>query len=236
MELQARAFTPKDAQEIAIAVHAEAADLVNRLSAIARSDGLRYAQDDLDLALNRLKLSRLELTNFRINHQMIDASSDVEGHMVSLNKMKENLSSAVIELEILSETYRSDDPRIPQAKRRIDVIKESISKEKLKISGAKFSYNNGESYAESIAEFERLMIDRDFSERSYLSALSAFDVLRSEVNRKSRYLATYIHPKVPEKYEFPQRGLLSVVLLLFLFLVWSALSLIYYAVRDRGEG
>ena len=91
----------------------------------------------------------------------------------------------------------------------------------------------GESYATTVAEFERLTVDREFAEQAYVAAQSAYDGARAEASRQSRYLAAYIAPTLAEKAEFPQRALIVALVAAFAFLLWAILTLIYYSLRDR---
>ena len=63
----------------------------------------------------------------------------------------------------------------------------------------------GEDYPTLLAEYEGLVVDREFAEESYRAALAALDGARANASRQSRYLATYVEPTYPETAEFPQR-------------------------------
>lgn len=228
IELRALAPTPGEARAIAEAIYDESTQRINELSAIAREDATRYAREDLDLAEERLKSARELLTAFRIENRIVDPTADIQGQMGLLNTLEGQLAAALIDLDLLSRTARAEDPRVQQAQRRIDVIQERIDAER-----RKFGARENGSYAVTVAEFERLSVDREFAERAYVTALAAYDAARAEANRKSRYLAAYISPTLAEKSEFPQRELIVALVALFAFLGWAILSLIYYSFRDR---
>lgn len=232
MELRVLAFAPDEAKAIAEAIYDESTAMINELSAIARADATRYASEDLDLAVERLKQSREALTAFRIENQIVDLTADIQGQMGLLNTLQAQLAEALIELDLLAPNARADDPRVDQAERRIEVIQARIDEERLKFGGGPRD-GSGTSYADTIAEFERLSVDREFAEQAYVVALSSFDGARAEANRQSRYLAAYIQPTLAEKAEFPQREVLLALVVLFSLLIWTVLTLIFYALRDR---
>ena len=232
MELRVLAFTPEEARAVAHAIYDESTRMINDLSAIAREDATRYASEDLERAVERLKQAREAITAFRIENQIVDVSADIQGQMGLLNTLQAQLANALIELDLLRNTARDGDPRVEQAERRIEVIEARIEEERQKF-GVGGAGPNGASYATTIAEFERLTVDREFAERAYVAALSAYDGARAEANRQSRYLASYIEPTLAERAEFPQRGLVIALVAAFAFLLWSILSLIYYSLRDR---
>lgn len=232
MELRVLAFDPEEATRIANAIFAESTDMINDLSAIAREDATRYAREDLDLAVERLKQAREAMTAFRISSEIVDPTADVQGQMGLVNTLQVQLADALIEFDLLSGSTRQGDPRLEQSTRRIAIIEDRIRQERRKF-GVGGGGEDDESYAETIAEFERLAVDREFAEQAYAATLSAFDAARAEANRQSRYLAAYIQPTTAERSEFPNRPLLIGIVALFSFLIWAIMSLVYYALRDR---
>lgn len=232
MELRVLAFDPQQAQEIANAIFEKSTVMINDLSAIAREDATRYAREDLDVAVERLKEAREALTAFRISSEIVDPTADVQGQMGLLSLLQEQQVVALIEFDLLSTSTRAGDPRLEQARQRIDIIENRIRQERRKFGVGSGSEDDA-SYAETIAGFERLTVDREFAEQAYAAALAAFDAARAEANRQSRYLAAYIRPTLAERSEFPNRPLLMGIVGLFSFLIWAILALSYYALRDR---
>ena len=232
MELRVLAFEPDEARGIANAIFDRSTVMINDLSAIAREDATRYAREDLDLAVERLKEAREALTAFRIANEIVDPTADVQGQMGLLSLLQEQQVAALIEFDLLSNSTRDGDPRLEQARRRIDIIDNRIREERRKFGVGAGGEDNA-SYAETIAGFERLTVDREFAETAYAASLAAFDAARAEANRQSRYLAAYIRPTLAERSEFPNRPLLIGIVALFSFLIWAILALSYYALRDR---
>lgn len=232
MELRVLAFDPGDARKIAEAIFRESTYMINALSAIARDDATRYAQQDLELALERLKAAREAMTSFRLANQIVDPNADLQAQMGLLTTLQEQQANALIEYDLINDVASRNDPRVEQARRRIEVIEKRIADERQKF-GAGGGEDGGVEYATTIADFESLQVDREYAETSYAAALSALDGARAEANRQSLYLAAYITPTIAEKSEYPQRGLIVAIIGLFSFLIWAIGSLVYYALRDR---
>lgn len=230
MKLQVRAFAPEDARTIADVIYAESTEMINALSATAREDATRYAREDLDLAIERLKQSREALTAFRVENEIVDVTADIQGQMGLLNELQGQLAAALIEFDLLSANAPSGDIRLNQAQARIDAIQLRIEAER-----QQFGSGDGDdgSYAQTIADFERLTVDNEIAQQSYITALAAYDGAVAQANRQSRYIAAYIQPTLAEKSEYPQHGLIVGLVSLFTFLGWSILALVYYSLRDR---
>ncbi|UTH46263.1 sugar transporter [Loktanella salsilacus] len=232
MEVTTRAFTPQDARTIAEAVFAESSQMINELSDIARTDSTRYAQEDLDISLERLKGAREALTQFRLENEIVDLEADIQSQMGLLAGLQEQQTDALIELDLLTDNARADDPRLDQAQRRLKVIETRIAEERRKF-GSEGTGPNGKNYADTVAQFESLSVDREFAERAYVSALSAFDTAKAEANRQSRYLAAYIKPTLAQQAEYPRRLMILGTTALFAMLLWIISTLVFYALRER---
>ncbi len=232
IELRVLAFDPAEAKQVAETIFEESSVMINALSAIARADATRYAQEDLELSLERLKTARESLTSFRLANQIVDPNADIQTQIGLLATLQEQQATAIIEYQLISESASEGDPRVAQARRRLEVIEAQVEEERKKF-GTGGVGPGGQEYATIISEFERLTVDREFAETAYAATLSAFDAARAEANRQSRYLAAYIQPTLAERSEFPQREVLLALVTLFSFLTWAIISLIYYALRDR---
>ena len=232
IEVRVLAFDPDDATRIAEALFAQSSEMINSLSTIAREDAIRYAREELDVAQERLRVARAEVTRFRNANQLVDPTVDLQTQAGLLGRLEAQLADALIELDLLALSTRADDPRVTTAQRRIEVIEERIAAERRKL-GLAGDDGQADVYANLFGEYERLVVDREFAERSYISAQAAYDASLAEARRQSRYLAAYVRPTRAEDPRFPQRGMILGMSLLFLALLWSSIVLIFYAIKDR---
>lgn len=232
IEVRVLAFRPADAQAIAQAIFDESTRMINDLTAIARADATRYAREELEAAEERLRLARTELTEFRTRTQIVDPNADIQGQMGLLNTLQAQLAESLIELDLLGQTTREGDPRIRQTEQRIAVIENRIAEERAKfgISGATRS---GQDYASLVGDYESLIVNREFAESAYLTALTSFDAAQAEAQRQTRYLAAHVRPTLAQSAEYPRRATILGVFALFAAMAWATLALIYYSVRDR---
>ncbi|MBT0957768.1 sugar transporter [Alphaproteobacteria bacterium KMM 3653] len=231
MEVRVLAFEPEDAQAIAQSILDESQSLINELNSASRDDAMRYAQEDLDASLARLKTARAAMTQFRTRTRIVDPETDLQGRMGVLNTLQGQLAEALIELDLLEGSTSETDPRVVQAKRRIRVIRDRIAEERDNFASDDAS-TGGEDYPALMAEYEGLVVDREFAEQTYTGALAQLEVAKANANRQSRYLAAYVQPTFPYNAEYPRRGVLFGLTALFLLLAWSILALVYYSVRD----
>lgn len=232
VELEVRAFTAEDAQKIAQAIFDESSRMINALSAIAREDTTRYAREELDRSVGKLKVAREAMTQFRLENQIADPETEIVVQTGLMTALQQRLSDALIELDLLSDIASDSDPRIKLAQRKIDVIHVRIDDERRKF-GADQSGGAGEAISTMIGEFESLIVDREFAEKTYLAALQSYNFALAEAQRQSRYLAAYVRPTLAETPKHPRREMLAALACIFLVLIWAIITLILYSVRDR---
>lgn len=234
IELRVLAFGAEDAQRIADEIVKASQNRINDLNIQARTDVMRYANEDLQSGLQRLKAAREALSSFRTRTQILDPAADIQGRMGVLNNLQQQLAQALIDNDIVLATTQEGDPRRDQAARRIQVIRDRIGAERATFASDSETNIAGETYPALIAEFESLTVDLQFAEETYRAALAAVDVARANASRQTLYLAPYITPTLPQTAEFPQRLVLSGLAALFLTLIWATGALIYYSIRDRN--
>ncbi|MEQ3670379.1 sugar transporter [Pseudophaeobacter sp.] len=235
IQVQVVGFDAQTAQAITQAIVDTSQTRINALNKQAREDAMRYARIDLDEAVEQLKTAREALTQFRTRTRIVDPEADIQGRMGVMNNLQQQLAEALIEHDLLEGSVGAEDPRIKQITQRIGVIRARIDSER-----QTFASNNtdtgavGEDYPSLISEFERLTVDREYTEETYRAALTALEVARDDATRQSRYLATYIKPTKAEEAEYPQRFILAGIIGVFLLLGWAIMALIFYSIRDRS--
>lgn len=231
IEVRVLAFKAEDATNVSTALFEESSRMINELSAIAKADATRYAEDELQRAMDQLRRARQAIIKFQNRTQIVDPTLDLQSQMGLVTSLQSQLATVTVELQLLRETASSSDPRITAAQRKIAAIEGLIQKERGKVSST--AANGEAAYSELLAEFAGLQVDREFAEKSYISAQAAFDAARAEAQRKSRYLATHIEPTQAQTAQYPKRAVLLATLLGMCFLIWSVLIMTYYSLRDR---
>lgn len=232
MDVQVRALDAEYAQRVARIIVAESESMINALNEQARRDSMANAERDLAEALDRLRRAREDLAAFRARTQIVDPQADIAGRMGVINGLQQGLAEALVEYDLLLQVTADNDPRVRQAVRRIEVIRQRITEERRNFATQDVTVFDTD-YPRLIAQFESLTVNQEFAERTYTAALGALDVARSNAQRQSLYLSTYVRPTLAERAEYPQRVLLILLATGFLTLIWGVLALVYYSLRDR---
>ncbi|MCA0042072.1 hypothetical protein [Celeribacter litoreus] len=227
--LELTAFTPEDAQIILEQVIVQSTDLINEINRSAREDQIRFAREELDKSVARLREARIAMSEFRSTNRLIDPSADIQGQMGVINSLEQELASTMIELDLISVKDGSTSPRTEQFRRKIKAIEARIADERTNMASP-----DQAGLARVVGMYEGLLIDTEFATEAYKSSLAAYDAALAEAQRQNRYLAIHVHPTRAESAEYPRRVLILSLAGAFLLLLWVLGVLVAYAVRDRG--
>lgn len=230
LDLRILAYDPADAKLIADVILSESQKRLDAINAVAREDGMKYAQEDLDRAIARLKEARQAISVFRNENQIIDPTSATMEQAGIVAMLQQQLAEALVQLDMQRVNAPEGDSRINQAELRVNSIRDQINEQRNKVGS---DQTEATALAEVVSEFEALQVDRQFAEESYTAALAAYDAARSSADRRALYLAAYVRPTLASQAEYPHRVRFLVMVSGFLVLIWLIATMFYYGSRDR---
>jgi capsular polysaccharide transport system permease protein len=231
IEVEVHAFRPEDALAINRSILQHSADLMNKLSTIAREDTTRYALEDLATAEAGLKAIRQKVRTFRDENQIIDPQQGMQSQAGVLSALHSQLAAALVEKETILPTAMENDPRLEAIDRRISAIRSQISQERAAVNEAE---DGDRPMSAIIGDYEALIVDLEFAQHAYTAALAAAEQARAEVRRQSRYMATHIPATLAQDSLYPNRPLLLALVFFASLMAWSVAILIFYNIRDRA--
>ncbi len=230
VEVEARAFTPEDAQTIARAVLAESTKLINRLSEERREDAVRDARLSLEEATSNLRETRLRLAELRAVDQRVDPTLDLQAMMRRIGELEASLTDERLRLDQLNQFARPGDSRVQAAERRIRALEDAVAQERARLSGED---EGAGALSASISKFEELTVDRELAERAYAAALASYEAAKTSARRQHRYLSAHVAPTLAQTPQYPERYTLGALVTLFLFMGWVVLVMVAYNIKDR---
>ncbi|MGQ0672807.1 MAG: hypothetical protein ACT4N2_08020 [Hyphomicrobium sp.] len=231
--IEVRAFTAEDAQAVATAILELNEALINDLSTRARSDAVKSAQVDLKRVEDQLKANRTALRAFRDTKDEFDPVKQVEARYVVLAKLEQDLSTARTKMSSLRAFMGDTAPSVTVLKGEIAALERQVEEERAKL-GSKGNAAGEQSLGGLVANYEELVVDREFSEKAYVSALSSLERARIEADRQQRYVAAFVRPTLPQEALYPRRISGTLTVLAITAMLWALGVLIAYAVRDHA--
>ena len=231
------AFSPEDSRAIAQAILDESERMVNELSERSRADAVAYIQKEVDKAEERLRKIRQQFLQFRSKTQEIDPAKKAQVQVLLIGKLEEQLANLQAKLSETRSYLSANAPTVVFLKNRIAAIKRQIEAEKKKLGGRESSTGvakgRNENLSKLLSEYEALVVEREFAEKSYVSALSGLEQARLMANQQQRYLATFVRPYLPDEATYPKRIRNTIFIFLSLKLLWAIGTLMVQSIRDR---
>jgi len=227
--LRVSAFNPGDTKVIIDNLVRLSEKLINRMNDRANDDALTYAEGEVARAESQVIASQRELTHYRNSELIIDPSAmslktvDLIGSLAA-EMMRTRLQ--------LNETLQKSpsNPTIQSLRVRIEAIEGQIAAEKSKIVGG------SDALASKIATYERLILSREFADRSLASAFTTLETARQEGRQQHLYIETVVRPALPD-YPTEPRRLRNIITILFCsFSLFGMLWLVIAGSREHMRG
>jgi capsular polysaccharide transport system permease protein len=204
--LHVEAFRPDDAQRLATVLINGAEALLNRLNERARTDAVQLATAEVARNRSAALVAEDRLTAFRERESVIDPTKYSETILATIGTLSMQLVDTAAQLDVtMQATPRS--PQIAPLRGRVRALQGQIDNERVALAGGDMSL------APKIADYERLVLTRDFAQRSLISALDLLQVSRLDVLRQQAYLEPVVEPGLADKARYP-RGILWTVCVL----------------------
>jgi capsular polysaccharide transport system permease protein len=223
--LRVTAFDPNDARLLAEALLSNSEVLINRLSARAQGDAVRTAEAELVRARKEAVEAQERITAFRVRESVVDPNRTSQSALETIAR----LALEVSQTNALLAEVRKASPQSTQIAtltNRVVAFEDQIDKERRALAG-----NEG-SLATMIAEYERLVLEREFAERSFTSALASLESARLDSQRQRMFLERISNPQPADEHKYPAR---LVILFAVFALSWMLYSIGVRILRDMRE-
>jgi capsular polysaccharide transport system permease protein len=230
LKLRVLAFDADSAQRFAQAILDKSEAMVNDLSARARTDRTALAQEELERAEGRLAAARTALTEAQSEGEELDPVQSAAALYELRAQLEAQLASARAELSALRGTSATGSPEMVAQQRRVSALRRQLEDQNERLAG-----ESGASLRAAISRFEPLVVEKEFAERAYASALSSLEMARVDAARQHRYLVTLADPSHPSDATHPNVLWSVLTFLVLCFAVMGIGTLLVASVREHAN-
>ena len=226
--LTVRAYTAQDAQSINQKLLELSEGLVNRLNERGRQDLIRSAASEVADAETKSKAAAMALSAYRNAKGVVDPERQATVQLQQVAKLQDELIATKTQLAQLK-AFTPQNSQIQALQLRASTLQTEMDIETGKVTGGERSLTN------KAADFQRLALERDFSDKHLASALSSLEVARNEAQRKQVYLERIVQPSLPDTALEPRR--LRSILAAFVLglMAWGILTMLLAGVREHQD-
>lgn len=228
IEIQVKAFSPEEAALINSKLLDMGETLVNALNERLQQDMVRFAQMEVDDAEKAAEAAYVALAAYRNANTIVDPTQQSSLQLNLIQTLQEKLIETRNQL---AEVTRSSEnnPQIPSLQRQVDRLESEIQAEMAKTAGATSSFSS------KASRYEKLMFEKDFSEKQLTDALTFLDTSRNEAQRKQLYLKRIVEPDAPDFANEPRRMRNILATMVAGFVIWGVLALFAAGVREHQQ-
>ncbi len=230
LTLKVRAFSRQKAHELGQAILDASEHMVNDLNDRARRDRIELARREVGRAERRLSTARQALREAQAEQGELDPRSSAAAVLEIRSHLEGELAVARAELTTLSATLQRDAPALVEQRHRVAALQRQIDEQNQRLSGG-----GGEGINNVIATFEPIVIEKEFAERAYSSAMTSLELARVDASRQHRYLVRIAGPSRPDDPAYPRfwYSMLTVIVLSFFLLGIG--TLLIASVREHAN-
>ncbi|MBE1291156.1 MAG: lipopolysaccharide biosynthesis protein [Rhodobacteraceae bacterium] len=229
---EVQAFDAEMAERLAQLALAAADRLVNELSEKARRDSVQFAAKEVERAEERVRNIRLQLVNFRAERGAVDPMVNAQLDAELMASLETKLVDIQARINALAGSVDADSPMLTQLNRQARALEDQIQQRRALI-GQQGGQDSPENTAEALAAYEGLLIEQNFAQQSYASAMVSLETARMDADRQQRYLGVFARPFVPNEPAYPVRVRDFFLVMIAAFALWAISTLIAYTIRDH---
>ncbi|MBN8952895.1 MULTISPECIES: capsule biosynthesis protein [unclassified Rhizobium] len=227
--LRTTAFHAQDAADLNSTLLALGGDLLDRLNDRARGDAVRFADSEVQEAQRRVIDAQRNITDFRNKELMIDPNASSMSMIDLISNLTAELATTRARLAEMRKTA-PDSSSIPFLTSQIAALEQQIENERTKMVGS------DNSVAPRIADYESLVLMREFANKALVAALDALEAARGDARRQQLYLEIIVPPQMPDEAEMPYALKNILVVFLSLSLAYLLGWLMVTAIKDHESG
>jgi capsular polysaccharide transport system permease protein len=226
--MEVRAYTPEMSRAINEVLLQVSERLVNNLNDRSRQDLIVVARRQVKEAEKRTQDASLALVEFRSKGGIFDPAKEAGMLIDTAARLREDLRMTETQIARLKEVAPAN-PQIATLNQQAARLRDAIGQETSKTVGPGNSLNT------KSTAYERLALEKQFSEQELAAALANLEMARNDAARKQLYLERLVQPNLPDMALEPRRVRSVFTVFLVGLLVWGVVSLLVAGVREHAD-
>lgn len=227
--LTTRAFTAEESKRMNQLLLEYSESLLNQLNERGRQDLIRFAADEVAQAQKNASAAALALASYRNDKEVINPEVQSAIPLQQVAKLRDELIATKAQVLQL-QTLAKDNPQLPVLRQRVQLLESEIQSETTRVAGA-----GDKSLAGKAATFQRLALEKEFSDKMLASAMSTLEQARNEAQRKQLYLERIVQPSTPDNAMEPRRLRSIVAVFLLGLIAWGVATMLIAGIKEHQD-
>ena len=229
--VEVSAFTPEDSLRLSQGVLTLSEELVNRISDRAMDDLMAAADREIERKREEYEAARDRLAEYQGQRfSGVDVATPAQQAMALVGSIDTQLAETRTELATMSQTYQPDAPQLTGLRREIAALEAERAR-----AVQRAMSTPGEQASGRQIEAQAVLMDYEFAQQAYVTALQAAESVRRQSINDRKYVVAYVPPREPEQSNWWSRLGNVFAVLIGAALLWGVGALIYSIIRDHME-
>ena len=228
--LTVRALSADKAAEYTRAILGYGEEMVNRLSDRARQDRMEFARREVADGEARLARARGAILSLQRAGEEINPAESASAVLAIRSELETELAKTRAELGAMKSFMQPNAHKVVSLEQKVKSLQEQIENENRRLVDP-----SRRGLSAVIAEFEPLLIEKEFAEKAYESALTSLELARTEAAQQHRYLAVIVSPSKPDEATHPERFIAVLTVFFISLAVFGIASLLIAAIREHAR-
>lgn len=229
LTVQVQAFDPDYALAVAKAIIKACDQMVDKMTARANQDEVRYAEAEVKQTEGRIRKAQLTMTEFQNLHGDINPPGSANQLGGIVGTIEGRLAAAQTQLTMLTSTT-PHSPELPATKAQITALEKQLKQEQDRLANK----SGGATYSKLLDEYSALQLEQEFAKSAYQSAQQGLAVARADAARQQNYLIDFVPPYRPDKQNVEFALFYTLTAMITSLVLFGIGSLIGGAMRDQA--
>jgi capsular polysaccharide transport system permease protein len=164
-------------------------------------------------------------------HEDFNPLQSATAAMTVRTGLETELAKARAELMQLKSYMNADAPQVLASAEKVKSLSAQVAGESRKLVDP----TKPGGLNTSFADFEGAMVEKEFAQKAYESAMATLEMARADADRQHRYVAVIAAPSKPDESTYPHRVRSVLTAFVASFLLWGVFSLMIAAVREHAR-
>lgn len=228
--LKTRAFSPEDARMLAQAIIDESENLANELSARARGDYVRRAEQEAGERRDSYRKALDQLNALQNSTAILDPQLRATETGTLLTRLLAEKLDIDARLFVFEQQAATDSPTVRQLRRTQEVLQGQIEDLRAQLADSGTANDN---LSNAFRRFSELETDRMLASELYAAARRNLAQAQVDAIRKAVYVTVFVPPALAEESRYPERTAMPLLILLGLSVAWGICALAWASVEDH---
>lgn len=228
--VQAQAYTPKMAQDVARAMLEEGERFMNDLARKLAHEQVAFAEREVAASARFMAQSRQVLVAYQNRHGLVSPTGTVGDVSAVVARLEVERSDLEARRGALEAYLAPSAPDLVQVRGQIQAVDKQLRAQR-----ARLASTGGNALNQVAEEYDRLSLDANFRFAVYNTAVTALERARMDATRLLKKVSVLQQPPLPERSTEPGRLYYSLLYILGTLLLTGILQLLIAVVREHRD-